>query len=151
MAYGKPKFNFYDFIIDVEKKFIANGLIQTPSQIEYFNLFNEIIQSKGPKFIKAFSDQNKLIESYGFTKFSTETIYNQCPFQSSKDRKTKYERAIYNQGEILNRLIVGDNTEEVATELILDSKNENFERISYRAPVILFIMKCLDQKFTEEI
>lgn len=145
---GKSIFDFYAMIIEVENKLIAANLISYNDNDGYLRLIKSITKSKKPEYEKMYLQQSEIMDKYGFTPFSTETVFNQCPYKVSANVKDAEGKHIYNQGRILNKLMAeGYDNDELIEELINSVDENNFKKVVYRAPIILLTMIKLDKEY----
>ena len=149
--YGKDPFDFYEFILKVEFEFQQNGVLNDLSKKSYSSLLDEITKRKKRKFKRVFQKQSLLIDSYGFDSFSTENIFNQCPYRVSVDFKESDGKLIYDQASILYRIMkVEYYDEKLLKELFSLVDEKSFSKIIYRAPIIVLVMINLDYKYNRE-
>lgn len=153
--YGKEPFDFYEFIIEIETKLKKDKLIVNNKKENYLSLINSIVATSDINNYKIFYDwQNKLIEDYGFKPFSTLSIFNICPAQIVDDNNEgiRERDLIYNQGVVLNKLMAnGFNDKQLIHELLEIIPDKEFNKIVYRAPVILLAMINIDLIFNPQI
>lgn len=151
-AYGKEPFDFYTFILKIEQELLSNKLLQSKDKASYLSLLNNINQSTNIEYSEMYKKQNSIIDSYGFAPFSTESIFNQCPYKVSVESKEKEGKLIYSQGVILNKLMAqGYSNESLLKELINVTDDDDFDKVVYRAPVILLVMINLDNKYNPDL
>lgn len=145
---GKSNFDFYAMIVEVESKLIEAKLISHNDRNGYLRLIKSITESKKTEYEKMYFQQSEIIDKYGFFPFSTETVFNQCPYKVSADVKYTEGKYIYNQGSILNKLMAeGYDNDELIEELINSVDENNFKKVVYRAPIILLTMIKLDKEY----
>lgn len=150
--YGKEPFDFYELVLKVENELIANELLKNNSKQDYLNLLESITDIKNSKYKTIYQEQSEIMNKFGFTPFSTESIFNQCPFKVSVKEKEGEGELIYNQGAILNKLMeVGYDNQELLKKLINITDEKDFGKIVYRAPVILLVMINIDQQFNPDL
>lgn len=151
-AYGKNPFDFYKFILEIEKEFISNEILKSKDKESYLEFFDSFNKQNDIEYSKMYEKQNSLIDKYGFTPFSTEIIFNQCPYKVSVESKENKGKLIYSQGVILNKLMKsGYDDENLIKELISVTDENNFDKVVYRAPIILLMMINLDNKFNPDL
>ena len=149
--YGKNPFDFYEFISKIETEFQSSGVLSDLNKKSYLHLLNKIHKRKKRKFKKLYHKQNLLINKYGFDAFSTENIFNQCPYKVSVDFKESEGRLIYNQSFILFELMkVEFYDEQLLNELFNIIDEQSFSKIVYRAPIILLVMINLNSKYNRD-
>lgn len=150
--FGKQPFDFYDFISEIENEFVQKDILKTSKKDGYLNLYVDILNSEKPMYVDAYEAQDSIIEKFGFKPFSTEAIFNQCPYITSSENKEGEGRLIYKQGSILNKMMAkGYDNRKLFEELLNSVDDKNFDKIVYRAPVILLIMINLDNKYNPDI
>lgn len=148
---GKSNFDFYDMIIEVENKLIDAKLISHNDSNGYLSLIKSITESKKPEYEKMYLQQSEIMDKYGFTPFSTETVFNQCPYKVSANVKDAEGKHIYNQGTVLNKLMAeGYDNDELIQGLINSVDENNFKKVVYRAPIILLTMIILDKEYNPD-
>lgn len=148
---GKSNFDFYDMIIEVESKLIDAKLISHNDSNGYLSLIKSITESKKPEYEKMYLQQSEIMDKYGFIPFSTETVFNQCPYKVSANVKDAEGKHIYNQGSILNKLMAeGYDNDDLIQELINSVDENNFKKVVYRAPIILLTMIKLDKEYNPD-
>ncbi|RNL90318.1 hypothetical protein ED312_06505 [Sinomicrobium pectinilyticum] len=152
-AYGKEPFDFYDFILKFEKELISNNLLKNRTKDDYYNLLLSIIDdSSDSKYSKIYTQQNNLMDDYGFSAFSTEAIFTQCPYHISESSKDTEGKIIYAEGNVLNKLMAqGFDDKELLKELINTLDEESFKKEVYRAPIILLVMINIDTKYNPDL
>lgn len=149
---GKQPFDFYDFILSIENGFIDKKILKNTTSHDYFSLILKIIDTQSKELNEAYIFQQNLIDRYGFFAFSTESIFNQCPYQSSVIHKNGSGKLIYNQASILYKMMgEGFDNKDLLAELFQVVDEENFEKIIYRAPIIVLVMINLDKKYNLDL
>ena len=150
-AYGKEPFDFYDFVLNVEQELLKSGLLENADKNNYFNLLKSIPPAD-KEYEKMFHLQNRIMDDFGFFPFSTETIFNQCPYQVSADKKYGDGALIYNQAAILFKMMESGYDDENLLNKLKDTiDEENFEKVVYRAPIILLVMIELDKHYNPDL
>ncbi len=154
-AYGEGSFDFYKFILVIEQEFLFNHLIRDTYKESYLNLLNKINQVAKIKYSKMYNSQNKIIDEFGFEFNSfaiNEIVFNQCPYKVSLNSKDNEGKLIYSQGMLLNELMKnGFDNEDLIKELISVTDDDDFDKIVYRAPIILLVMINLDNKYNKDL
>ncbi len=150
-AYGKEPFDFYDFILTVEQELLKSGLLKNADKNNYFNLLKSIPPAD-KEYEKIFHLQNRIMDDFGFFPFSTETIFNQCPYKVSVDSKDGEGALIYNQAAILYKMMEkGYDDENLLTKLEDSIDEEDFKKAVYRAPIVLLVMIELDKHYNPDL
>lgn len=151
--FGKQPFDFYNFISEIENEFIEKDILKGFKKDDYLNLYVDILNSaEKPEYLDVYKRQNNIIENFGFKPFSTEAIFNQCPYIISSENKEDEGRFFYKQGSILNRMMAeGYDNRKLFEELLNSVDEKNFNKIVYRAPVILLMMINLDNIYNPDI
>ncbi|WP_292948261.1 hypothetical protein [Olleya sp. UBA1516] len=147
---GKENFDYLNFVTQFEEKLLSSNFLINNDQVNYYNLLNSIINSDND-YLLLFDKMNILIDNNGFDPFSTEYLFNQCPFLASNSSKEKEGFYLFTQGKLLNQMIeVGFNDVNLLSEFIKIVDRKRFENIIYRSPTILLVMINLDIKYNQE-
>jgi len=145
---GKSNLDFYAMMIEVENNLIKDKLISKGDRNNYLVLLKSILKSKKSEYENIYIQQSEIMDKYGFTPFSTETIFNQCPYKVSVEHKEAEGKHIYAQGVVLNKLMAkGYDNIDLLNELMNTVDDDNFQKIIYRAPIILITMINLDSMY----
>ncbi len=150
----KNPFDFYDFVLEIEQKMLGSKMLKESNKHSYLNLFRSI-QSETIDFNKEYTDIINMTEDKGFDfnlYYINEGIFNQCPYKVSVDTKDNQGKLIYRQGSILNRMMEQGYDNEVLLSDLMEVTNEKeFDKIIYRAPIILLVMINLDNKYNPAV
>ena len=148
--YSKEPFDFYEFILKVEEGFISNQSLTSIDKVEYLEFYKNVISTKNKKkYKKNVMQQNEIINQYGFDFNSfviNDNIFNQCPFKVSSSIANKENSIIYSQGYVLNKMMSKNYKDiQLFKELLNKTYDKSFEKIVYRAPIILIVMINLEE------
>ena len=141
--------DFYEFILGIENEMLASRMVEDNTKKSYLHLFDNLYNHNN--YENEYKKLTKIIREIGFD-FNAFTIndiiFNQCPYKISVDAKDSEGKDIYTQGVILNRLMAqGFDDKKLSKKLINSIDKKNFNKIVYRAPVILLVMINLNRKY----
>ncbi len=141
---------FYKIMVEMEERMLEKGVLKDNKRKDYQNLFDNI--STESEMIEEFYKENieYLYNNFPFHLFlANDIIFSQCPYKVSSSNK---EQQIYKQGELQNRIMQsGFDNLELNNKLIKNVKESDFQKIVYRAPVILLTLINMDRKFNLDI
>ena len=142
--------DFYKMMVEMEERMLEKGVLKDNKKEDYQNLFGNI--SPESEMIEKFYKENieYLDNNFPFHLFlANDIIFNQCPYKVSSSNK---EQQIYKQGELQNRIMEsGFENSELNNKLITQVNESDFEKIVYRAPVILLTLINMDRKYNPDI
>lgn len=153
---GKSPSDFYNLITQIEYEFISEKFISNNQKIEYQLFLENIINSNDKIKVKKLHEKLlNLSQSVGFdyNLYSViQSILIKCPYEIFfKNDKTNHE-FIKNQLIITNKLeATGYNDLKLLKKLVDNIDDNSFNKIVYRAPVILLAMINIDLIFNPQI
>jgi hypothetical protein len=148
----KEPIDFYSFSLQLETFLISKNLLKNKKKNTYYELLININENtKDNNSKEAYNEIIGIMDRKGFD-FNlyqiNDNIFNQCPYKVSLEQKDEEDNLIYSQGRILNMLMEqGFTNDALFKELINDISDKNFEKIVYRAPVILLVIINLNSKY----
>ena len=141
--------DFYKIMVEMEERMLAKGVLKDNKRKDYQNLFGNI--SPESEKIEEFYKENieYLDNNFPFHLFlANDIIFNQCPYKVSSSNK---EQQIYKQGELQNKIMEsGFENLKLNKKLITNVRESDFQKIVYRAPVILLTLINIDRKFNPD-
>lgn len=157
--YSSGNLDFYSLMMEVENRMIEEDLLESKDQENYLHLFSLLYAKEKDdlkdKKLKKFYEETLSYfkkEEFPYNKFVVvDGIFNQCPYKVSFEDKDGMGASVYNQGSIFNKLMeAGFNDEKLVDKLIKDLNQPNFNKIVYRAPVVLLFFIHLDQMYNPD-
>lgn len=148
--------DFYELTMQIEKELIDGGFISNNKKKSYFDFLRKINKNKSnDEYFKLYIKKMKIIHNAGF-EFNSfiiiDNIFNHCPYNSSISSKKGKKSPIYLQGEVYSKLMKENFDNEILLEELSDKINdEDFNKIVYRAPVILLVIIKLDNNFNTDL
>ena len=137
-------FDFYEFILKIENSIVKDNLLKEIKRENYKGLLFSIIErekdySKSLEKILGVFNENK------FYLYSVDIIFNQCPYKISKSGTGNEYEKLYLKGKILNEIMKsGYNNKKLISELFSNYTSIDFEKIEYRAVIILLVAINMD-------
>ena len=143
--------NFYDLMLEIERVLLKEEVLINSSKTEYYNLFDNIKESKGERLKITYNKIFALCKDIGFDFelfIIIDTIFTKCPYETSIDYKDTQGKLMYTQAILLNQLISeGYENHIIIKDLIDIIEEEKFNKIIYRAPIIFLTLINLDRKY----
>jgi len=138
-------------IEEIEDVFISSNKLKNLSKIEYREMIVELL-SNGKKDDKSFYDDiYKVYDKYGYTpSVNNYKVFNDCPFSILVTEKHEMKSSLFFQSQSLSGL-QADGFRDVGLikELISLTSEEDFEKIVFRASIVLVCVSSLDNIYGE--
>ncbi|GAB4261085.1 MAG: hypothetical protein Kow0079_17780 [Vicingaceae bacterium] len=134
--------DFYTMVGDIEKLF----LVQNKSKEDYNKIVEDLLINKKEIGKNIFTEICNVFDNYGYEpRENNYKIFTQCPFFVLVTEKNEMKSSLYFQSQLLNG-IQASGYEDIGLikELISSTSDDDFEKIVYRAPIILVIVNGLD-------
>lgn len=148
MINGKPQFNFYDFVVSIENYLIDEKLLSDNSQQDYSDLFVKILELNNlegyQKYVGVLDIADRFGYEVGYYK-NNEAIFNLCPYQGAKIELKLAKGVFFKHGSRLNNIMKeGFKNKDVILEYLYGLDEKEFEKIVFRAPLIINILNILN-------
>lgn len=149
------KIDFYSLIIRVEDSLIESGLLKENAKNGYLNFIDKFSDDENKK---AFEIEFEKIKTLMYdSKFDSadytlvHEIIKGCPNQILKENKLSQESLLYKQILTLNKLeATGMIDKRILHSFVKDIKNEDFNKIIYRGPIILLTYKIMQNRIDKK-
>ena len=155
--YGYGKLDFYPFIIELENSLIESGLLKDSSKKEYMNFFDEFsINEKGIIYGKEFEKIEILMKENKFdirNSLLLLDLIKNCPYKIIKENNLSQESLLYKQTLTVEKLYGSDSgfgDKNILYSFIKNINSKEFEKIVYRAPVILLVYTNMKIRYDKE-
>lgn len=146
--------DFYKTTLDLEQLFIKNKCIDSIGKKEYYNFLFKIINEENDYEV-IYHQSIKILDNskFPFGLFTTNNIiFNQCPNEITSKYKNSKEGIIDIQSSVFSELMEENYSSPNILKKLFDNIDEkNFNKIVYRAPIILVIIINLDLKYNPDI
>lgn len=141
LSLGKNDFDFYIFMKEIESYLIDKGLLKDLSQSSYLELFQRIKKEKlidTKEYIIKLSDSIGLeVDLYRINN----AVFNECPYEVTKELPNKEEHQIYKEGLKMSKLLnTGYEDLNNIKDVVLSIDKRHFNNIIYRAPIIYLVI-----------
>ena len=138
---GKGDFDFYIFMKEIENHLIEKRLLKNVSQTSYLELFKRI---KKERLFDTKKEIIKLSDSIGLAInmfFINNAVFNECPYDVTKDLPNKKEHQIYKEGLKMSKLLnTGYEDLNNIKDVVLSIDEKHFNNIIYRVPIIYLVI-----------
>lgn len=150
-AYGKPTFDFYEHMLEVEQLLLEEKVIDTSTKVSYLNLLQNLKEKTNATI---YNKILKLTRSRGFDFYvfiTTNAIFVNCPYEVSKNSEEGGE-LFYDLAKAFSHLYSDGYNEEKAVKKIFDIINlDNFNDIIYRAPIITLVIINMQNNYDLDV
>lgn len=143
--------DFYEFSQQIENVLLKNRLISSNGKEDYKKLLINIEETTYPSGEKAMEDIKKIINAnqFNFSSYAIrDQIFNQCPFKVYSSLGLGKEHIVYKELKFLKPLMDhGFYDFELMNKLFENIPDDQFDNITYRAPIIYLVAINLDFKY----
>lgn len=142
--------DFYTMIKEIENLFISSKKLKDNSKKSYQEMILSVLSNENND--KNFYDNiYKIYDKYGYLpSVNNYRVFNECPFQVLVTEKHNMKSTLFYQSQSLSGIQAnGYKDVSLIKELISLTSDNDFERIVYRAPILLVCVSSLDNFFGE--
>lgn len=141
----KSNIDFYFITYNIEQILLNDNFLDNPIKESYIKLITKLLQDeKTSKFeslyIKLTNEFDKIIIGFEDSTYYPIYLYEKCPKEIIITERNKINSTLYRQFETGSYLLsYGHRDEKLIKKFIKETKESDFEKISYRAPIIILV------------
>ncbi|MCV6630234.1 MAG: hypothetical protein OIF50_10275 [Flavobacteriaceae bacterium] len=144
-------FDFYELMEDCENAFIETGILSNATKEAYSSLFEQIKAESRKDLLETINAILSIEDKSGFYFSVYEyhvNLFYRCPYYALVTEKNEIDSTLYWQIEFLKRIMDSSYLDTSLTKQLLSvTRNEDFSKMVYRAPIILLaIINLLNKK-----